>query len=843
MAQKTGAWARRPIGVLLVWAISVAAAWASPQMQDLKGVVVNTKGVPLAGAHCTLKGLGLPAEGMAVNTGERGGFDFPGLQPGQYNLVCAAMGYLPVTETGITVGPSGAQELQVVLPQGEKLRQTIEVHETISPVAAENTIPSRRMSSQELTDLPMVQEQFLASLPLVPGVVRTPDGKISIKGSGESQSMLMIDNTEMVDPITGSYSIDLPLDAIESVDVSKTPYDTEYGHFTGGLTSVLTKPPSNQWDFQIYNATPDFFVEAGHLSGVSDTSPRVRFTGPLHGYRLTMSESFTYFLHKQIVRGLPWPHDLTIGQGLNSFTNLQYLVSTEHILTFNLHFFPNRLEYANINSLVPQTASSNYGQHGYSLGLNDRRVFPSGGILSTTFQYTDFGSYGHGQGIADMLVTPNGWGGDFFNAYTRLGHQGEARETYRLRPLEWHGKHQLKVGGDLLYRQFSGVSHSDPVNIQRVDGSLAERITFTGPGLLSDHDGEGGLFVQDHWEVGDRLAFDAGVRLTGQTLGQALAGAPRLGFQYAPGKSNRTIVRAGAGVFYSSVPLMAGSYTGNPTRVLTFYDAQGNQLGSPVTLENVYAHAEHGGYQIFPSLQDLDNTPYDVTWNAELDHEFTPRVTFRASYLGSRTYNLFLVGPQQLPGTNPLLLMTNTGGSRYDEYESTVRVRPSKSADLNISYVHSTLRGDLNTLSQDYVPFEQPVIRPNFFAALNSNVPNRFVTWGRFEIPWKITASPVLDIHTGFPYSPVDVLQNYVGQPNSLRFPVFMSLDLKLSKDFRIKFIPWVKKHTIRGGMSIYNVTNHLNPRDVYTNVTSPYFEHLAGPQHRFFETDVDLVY
>ena len=843
MAQKTGAWARRPIGVLLVWAISVAAAWALPQMQDLKGVVVNTKGVPLAGAHCTLKGLGLPAEGIAVNTGERGGFAFPGLQPGQYNLVCAAMGYLPVTETGITVGPSGAQELQVVLPQGEKLRQTIEVHETISPVAAENTIPSRRMSSQQLTDLPMVQEQFLASLPLVPGVVRTPDGKISIKGSTESQSMLLIDNTEMVDPITGSYSIDLPLDAIESVDVSKTPYDTEYGHFSGGLTSVLTKPPSNQWDFQIYNATPDFFIEAGHLSGVSDTSPRVRFTGPLHGYRLTMSESFTYFLHKQIVRGLPWPHDLSIGQGLNSFTNLQYLVSTEHILTFNLHFFPNRLEYANINSLVPQTAPSNYGQHGFSLGLNDRRVFPSGGILSTTAQYTNFDSYGHGQGIANMLVTPNGWGGDFFNAYTRAGHLGEVRETYRLRALQWHGKHQLKTGGDVVFRDFSGISHSDPVNIQRVDGSLAEQITFTGPGLLGAHDTEGGFFVQDHWEVGDRLAFDAGVRLSGQTLGQALAAAPRLGFQYAPGKTNRTIVRAGAGVFYSSVPLLAGSFTGNPTRVLTFFDAEGKQLGVPETLENVYAHAEHGGYQILPSGQDLDSTPYDLTWNAELDHEFTPRVTFRASYLGSRTYNLFLVGPQQLPGTSPLLLMTNTGGSRYDEYESTVRVRPSKSADFNISYVHSTLRGDLNTLASDYVPFEQPVIRPNFFAVLNSNVPNRFVTWGRFEIPWKITASPVLDVHTGFPYSPVDVLQDYVGQPNSLRFPVFMSLDLKLSKDFRIKFIPWVKKHTIRGGMSIYNVTNHLNPRDVYTNVTSPYFGHLAGPQHRFFETDVDLVY
>ena len=88
-----------------------------------------------------------------------------------------------------------------------------------------------------------------------------------------------------------------------------------------------------------------------------------------------------------------------------------------------MHLFPARQEFADINSLVPQSASSNYGQRGFSLGMKDRRVFASGGLLSTTFQYTRFSSYGHGQGIADMQVTPNGWGGNFFNAYTRTGHR------------------------------------------------------------------------------------------------------------------------------------------------------------------------------------------------------------------------------------------------------------------------------------------------------------------------------------------------------------------------------------------------------------------------------------
>ena len=168
---------------------------------------------------------------------------------------------------------------------------------------------------------------------------------------------------------------------------------------------------------------------------------------------------------------------------------------------------------------------------------------------------------------------------------------------------------------------------------------------------------------------------------------------------------------------------------------------------------------------------------------------------------------------------------------------------PAESADLNVSYVHSLARGDLNTLTQVFVPFEQPVIRPNFFADLPSNVPDRLVAWGVFKIPWKITASPVLDWHTGFPYSAVDDLQNYVGQPDGYRFPTFLALDLKLSKDFRIPFLPWVKNHKLRGVLAIYNITNHTNPRDVYNNIASPYFSHFAGLQHRMFDTDLDMIY
>ena len=56
-------------------------------------------------------------------------------------------------------------------------------------------------------------------------------------------------------------------------------------------------------------------------------------------------------------------------------------------------------------------------------------------------------------------------------------------------------------------------------------------------------------------------------------------------------------------------------------------------------------------------------------------------------------------------------------------------------------------------------------------------------------------------------------------------------------------FVPASIKLIERKRTGIYNVTNHLNPLDVYNNVTSPNYGHLAGPQHRTFEPFLDLVY
>ncbi|MGH9679241.1 MAG: hypothetical protein ACRD4Y_04765, partial [Candidatus Acidiferrales bacterium] len=79
-------------------------------------------------------------------------------------------------------------------------------------------------------------------------------------------------------------------------------------------------------------------------------------------------------------------------------------------------------------------------------------------------------------------------------------------------------------------------------------------------------------------------------------------------------------------------------------------------------------------------------------------------------------------------------------------------------------------------------------------------------------------------------------LQNYVGVPNTQRFPVYFSLDAKVYRDFTIK-IPFMKNskgRKFRLGVYSLDVTNRLNPHDEYSNIGSPIFGEFAGFQRRF---------
>lgn len=763
--------------------------------------------------------------------------------PGTYALICAAVGRKPVSNPSIHVtSRHSIPLLEVILPP-EATKVT--VHGTVGRPKVEQAAPPTSFSANQLMTLPLAQLKFKAALPLVPGVVRTPDGKLSIKGVTEEHGLLLVDGSDLVDPVTGSFSVQVPIDTIEDLQVYKSPYLAQYGRFSGGLTLIQTKPPLDQWHWEVNDLIPDVFIEQGHIQGIMGDAPRLYLTGPLIKNRLNFSESFIYDLNRVFTEGLPWPHNVQRREGVSSFTKFQTILSPKHLLTLNLRIFPARREFDNISSLMPESASSNYGQRGYAAGGVDRYLFQSGGILTSLFEAMQFDTYGHGQGAQPMLITPNGFGGNYFNAYQRFSDQQELLETYKFPQKKWLGAHNLQIGADYFHRSYNGSSNSQPELITGLNGTVLERIAFSGPAHLSDEDTQFESFAQDHWVMNDFLSVDAGLRFSTENIGSTAAFAPRFGFVYSPNHSGHTVIHGGAGIFYDRVAMLAADFPENPARTITYYNPAGAPLGPPELFTNTYSLLGDNHQQIIPIHNQLGRTPYDTTWSFEIDQELRPGWLVRASYLASSGYDEFVESPATLGTGGHAFILNNTGASRYQEFETTTRWHAGEKANINLSYVHSITRGNLNTLGALYVPFEQPIIRPDYFGNLPADIPNRIITWAQFEAPWGLTLSPVFDIHTGFPYSSFDVLQNYVGTPNGFRFPRFYSLDVKVSKDFHVPFLHFgiFKNHKFRGAFEVYDLTNHLNPVDVYNNIASPYYAHYTGFQHMTFDTFFDLIY
>ena len=788
---------------------------------------------PLEGIRVELTEGSQDSQPLSTLTDSAGRYEFTQLNFGTYTIRVNQQGFKPFAET-VSLNANETSVMGIALTL-DTVVEKVEVKEQAASLSTENSSPASNVNNSQLETLPLAQQKFREALPLVPGVIRTLDGKLSVRGTSENQGMLEVDSAKTVDPVTGSFSIPVPIDAIQTVNVDKTPFSAENGGFSGGLTTIETTPPPTDWFYKVKDFNVSLRGKNGHFVGVSQATPRVSFGGPISGGKVNFSEVFEYDVRRDPVRGLAWPRNEIKSQGFNSFTRVQAVLSPQHVFNADVNVFPMRTQFANITALAPQTASSDYDQKGVSAGISDLHSFDSGALLRIALRYTRFNSNAQGQGSADMLINPEGWAGNFFSSWTRAANQFELYPTFQFASKKWLGRHALKIGADVTHRSYSGNSMSHPVQLLRQDGTLAEEIGFTSNGPLSASATDVEEFLQDQWTLNEHLAISLGGRLTNETVGRAAAFAPRAGVAYSPGKNQKTVFRAGAGLFYDRVSLLEASFARNPERTVGLFDEASRLIGTPILFRNAYVG--NGAGPLSSRLLSAPNSsPRSFVGNIEIDRQLWSTATLRVSWLYSQTRNLFIVNPVTgVFGADGLLGLFNTGAANYHEFEATLHFQPVRHADLNISYIWSRARGDLNTAPNILLPFEQPVIRPNVSGILPSDVPNRLVSWGQFHLPLSLTVTPVVDVHTGFPYSNVDVLQNYAGLPNGQRFPTFFSLDAQAYRDFHLH-LPFTERgsrHKVRVGLYSINLTNHGNFHDVYNNEASPFFGRFTGFQRR----------
>src|SRR6202007_1504477 len=242
---------------------------------------------------------------------------------------------------------------------------TVEVTGTES-LAADESAQHNTINQSVVEKAPNQQEKIDRLLPLIPGVVRGPDGRINMKGAQATQAGWLVNSANVTDPATGGQAISLPIDVVSSVQVISNPYNPEYGRFTGAVSSVETRTSNfDKFHFSIQNLAPRVRDRNGSIVGIGAFTPRATITGPLIKDRLAFTQSLEYRFVRTPVESLPPLQRDTTLESFDTFTQLDLKINERQSATLSLAVFPQKFDYLGLNTFTPQPSTSDLHQRGY----------------------------------------------------------------------------------------------------------------------------------------------------------------------------------------------------------------------------------------------------------------------------------------------------------------------------------------------------------------------------------------------------------------------------------------------------------------------------------------------
>jgi outer membrane receptor protein involved in Fe transport len=752
-----------------------------------------------------------PTPGEA-STDAAGKFVFQALRPGSYNVKAQAPGIIATRTIVVAAGTVSEVLLEMKI---EAVAQSTTVAANADTVGTQEQAGSSTVGESAVKNMPNVNERFESLLPLVPGVVRGPDGRINMKGARSSQNGSLVNSADVTDPATGAAAINLPIDVVSSVQVLSTPYDPEYGKFTGAVSKVETRAGNfNKFHMSAQNLIPRLRVRDGSIMGIGAVTPRITFSGPIAKDRIAFTQAFDYRFVRTPVNSLPPLQRDTKLESFDSYTQVDLNISPKQTATASFAIFPQKLDYLGLNTFTPQEATPNLHQRGYQTYVQHRYITDSGNLVTSQLSFRRFDADVLPNSAAPYELLVETTEGGFFNHQRRETSRMAWQEIFQSRPHHFYGSHDLKAGIEFSRSSYDGREQFLPVDIVGVAGYPLQRIQFGPPSGFSINQSETAWFVGDKWTLSKRLTFDLGLRFDRDSVTDSINTAPRAGFVFALTSDGKTLLKGGAGLFYDRIPLNIPAFPNLPGRTVVGLDPLGQVLSS-----TTYANVISGGLR----------NPRSEVWNLELDRQILDNLLVRVSYQQRNTVHSFVLTPITL-GQTGLLSLANGGRDFYRELQVTARYRVGQNT-LNASYVRSQAHGDLNDFNQFFGNNPQAVIQPNQGGPLSFDAPNRLLAWGEIVAPWKLTVAPVLDVHTGFPYSLVNESRQFIGLRNERQFPRFISADLQVFREIRLP----IKEQRARVGFGVFNIFNRSNPRDVQNDIESNRFGEFFNSVGRTF--------
>ena len=779
---------------------------AMSQTGRIDGEVLSSAGGPLAGVTITLYASGDVTARVAVSDAS-GRFEFAELPPAIYTPVAALPGFEHFIHSPIQLGEGESLSIHINLRLAYS--EVVSIEEQALTQGNE-PITEQKFSSNILEVLPLPSDRFQEAMPLLPGVVRGREGRINFNGARSAQSMLLVNGSNATDPLTGEFAFELPLRAVDTVEVHTIPYSAEFGSVTAAVANVVTRAGGDKWAVDFGSLLPSLRWRDGKIKGINSATPRVQVGGPLLKDQLWISQAVDYrFVRSRVYEDVVG-EDEEIVENFDSFTQLDWQVNDAHSVTATVSYFPVEIDNWGLSVLQPESATPEFHSSGWNVAVAERAVTSSNTSWETMVAFKRYDVRVTPAGEGSSILGPDGLRANYFNAIDRESAWLELKSSVTHFLPSRFGEHVLKVGGHFSHATFDGMDESGVIETRGQDGGLLRRTEFLGSAEVGASDWVLAGFVQDEWRPTSQLGLDIGVRYDYERITGKSHLSPRLAVAFSPWEDGGTILKGGWGAFYDHVFLHAGDFDSLQTRMETEFTADGGPAGPPLVFQNV----------IDPEGLDVPRTRI---WNVELNQALTEDWLVRVKYQEHRGETELVVDRQEDAPTGPTLLLSSSGSSSAREFDVTVRRSLPSDGNLFFSYVKSRTSGHLNDFVTLYGDRRRPILVEDEDSLQPFDVPHRFLAWGTINLSHGITIVPGVEWRSGFPYTVFTEGYEVVGERNrGGRFPTFLSADVSVMKALTFK------GKSFRVGFQIFNLTDHYNPRDVYSNQSSANFGQFA---------------
>jgi len=327
--------------------LSAIVLWASVG-GSISGTVKDPSGSVVAGASVTV---------MEINTGlshqtrtdSKGYYTFPVLPVGHYVLDVQASGFGEYKREGVVLDTNAALTLNASLVVGS-VSQNVTVDDNTLHVETTSTQMGQVITGRQMTAVPLDGRSYTDLLSLQPGVapataitsstvqdvgatILNPSGTLnpgtlSVNGQRETANYFSVNGSDVEEDVNAGTAVIPNLDAISEFRIITSNFDAEYGEYSGGQISVITKSGANAFHGNAFEFLRNTDLDArNYFSPTRGAFRQNQFGGTIGGP--IRRDKLFFFLDYQGTRqtqgvdtgNIPVPSDADRTGNLLDFTN------------------------------------------------------------------------------------------------------------------------------------------------------------------------------------------------------------------------------------------------------------------------------------------------------------------------------------------------------------------------------------------------------------------------------------------------------------------------------------------------------------------------------------------